>query len=219
MATHGLIAQVLVSKYGDHAPLYRQPQIFARHGVEPGRSTLANWVGGACWWLEPLHTRLAANVFAADKLFADDTPIAVLDPGRGGPRQAGCGSIRGTIGRGPVRTRRRPSTSTALIARPSDLRLTSAALAASCRSMAMPGSTEATEAPGDNANGRAVREMAMTVPPSSGAYPPKRGWLSGRRAAIRTSALVRSAHRPGPNPTRIAADPATSTSRLINTYR
>jgi transposase len=83
MATPGLVAQVLVSKYGDHTPLYRQARIFARHDVELDRSTLANWVGGACWWLEPLHARLAANIFASDKLFADDTPIAVLDPGRG----------------------------------------------------------------------------------------------------------------------------------------
>jgi transposase len=83
MATPGLIAQVLVSKYCDHTPLYRQSQIFARHGIELDRSTLANWVGGACWWLEALHARLAANVFASTKLFADDTPLPVLDPGRG----------------------------------------------------------------------------------------------------------------------------------------
>jgi transposase len=83
MAAPGLVAQVLVSKYCDHAPLYRQAQIFTRHGIELDRSTLANWVGGACWWLETLHARLAANVFASSKLFADDTPIPVLDPGRG----------------------------------------------------------------------------------------------------------------------------------------
>jgi transposase len=83
MASPGLLAHVLVSKYCDHTPLYRQTQIFARHGVEIGRSTLANWVGGACWWLEPLQARLAAHVFASDKVFADDTPIPVLDPGRG----------------------------------------------------------------------------------------------------------------------------------------
>jgi hypothetical protein len=47
------------------------------------RSTLSNWVSGACWWLEALHERLAKNVFASRKLFADDTPILVLDPGRG----------------------------------------------------------------------------------------------------------------------------------------
>jgi len=64
-------------------PLYRQSQIFARHGVDLPRSTLAGWVGGACWWLEALHERLAKNVFASDHLFADDTPVPVLDPGRG----------------------------------------------------------------------------------------------------------------------------------------
>ena len=64
-------------------PAHRQSQIFARHGVEIDRSTLANWVGGACWWLEPLQARLAAHVFGSGKIFADDTPIPVLDPGRG----------------------------------------------------------------------------------------------------------------------------------------
>jgi transposase len=83
MATPGLVAHVLVSKYCDHTPLYRQAQIFARHGIELDRSTLANWVGGACWWLEVLRARLAANIFASAKLFADDTPLPVLDPGRG----------------------------------------------------------------------------------------------------------------------------------------
>jgi transposase len=83
LATPALLAHVLVSKYCDHLPLYRQSQIFTRQGVELDRSTLANWVGGACWWLEPLQARLAEHVFASHKLFADDTPIQVLDPGRG----------------------------------------------------------------------------------------------------------------------------------------
>lgn len=83
LASPGLLAHVLVAKYGDHLPLYRQSQIFARHGVELDRSTLANWVGGACWWLEPLQAKLAEHVFASQKLFVDDTPIPVLDPGRG----------------------------------------------------------------------------------------------------------------------------------------
>jgi transposase len=83
LATPGLLAQVLVSKYCDHLPLYRQSQMFARQGVELDRSTLANWVGGATWWLEPLRDRLAEHVFGSQKLFADDTPIPVLDPGRG----------------------------------------------------------------------------------------------------------------------------------------
>ena len=58
-------------------------QIFARHGIEIDRSTLANWVGGACWWLRPLAELLLGSIFASQKLFADDTPIPVLDPGRG----------------------------------------------------------------------------------------------------------------------------------------
>lgn len=83
LASPALLAHVLVAKYCDHLPLYRQSQIFARQGVELDRSTLANWVGGACWWLEPLKTRLAEHIFASNKLFADDTPLPVLDPGHG----------------------------------------------------------------------------------------------------------------------------------------
>ncbi len=83
LATPALLAHVLVSKYADHLPLYRQAQIFARLGVELGRSTLAGWVGGACWWLDALHERLGHHIFASGHLFADDTPMPVLDPGRG----------------------------------------------------------------------------------------------------------------------------------------
>ncbi len=83
LATPALLTQVLVSKYCDHTPLYRQAQIFARHGVDIDRSTLSGWVGGACWWLDALHDRLCRNIFASGLLFADDTPVPVLDPGRG----------------------------------------------------------------------------------------------------------------------------------------
>ncbi|EAQ33460.1 putative transposase [Nitrobacter sp. Nb-311A] len=83
LASPALLSHVLVSKYCDHLPLYRQSQIFARQGVTLDRSTLANWIGGACWWLEPLQSKLAEHIFASQKLFADDTPIPVLDPGRG----------------------------------------------------------------------------------------------------------------------------------------
>ncbi len=83
LATPGLIAHVLVSRYCDHLPLYRQSRIFARHGLEISRSTLSGWIGAACWWLEALHERLVAHVMAGDRVFADDTPLPVLDPGRG----------------------------------------------------------------------------------------------------------------------------------------
>jgi transposase len=83
MATEALLAQVLVGKYADHLPLYRQAQIFARQDIELDRSTLSNWVGRACWWLEPLYERLLARILGSTKIFADDTPLPVLDPGRG----------------------------------------------------------------------------------------------------------------------------------------
>jgi transposase len=82
LATPALLSHVLVSKYCDHLPLYRQSRIFARQGVELELSTLAGWVGGACWWLDALHTQLGRHILASDHLFADDTPIPVLDPGR-----------------------------------------------------------------------------------------------------------------------------------------
>jgi transposase len=83
MATEALLAHVLVNKYADHLPLYRQVQIFARHGVILDRSTLCTWVGRVCWWLEPLHELLLSTVLASPKVFADDTTLPVLDPGRG----------------------------------------------------------------------------------------------------------------------------------------
>lgn len=87
LAGPGLLAHVLVSKYADHLPLYRQSQIFARDGIDLDRSTLADWVGGASALLEPLVGALGRYVFAADKLHADDTPVPVLCPGRGTTRQ------------------------------------------------------------------------------------------------------------------------------------
>ncbi len=83
MATEALLAHVLVNKYADHLPLYRQSQIFARQGVTLDRSTLCNWVGRACWWLAPLHELMLSTVLSSPKVFADDTTLPVLDPGRG----------------------------------------------------------------------------------------------------------------------------------------
>ena len=83
MAGPGLLAHVLVSKYSDHLPLYRQEQIYAREGVELDRSTMAAWVGGASQLLEPLVGALRRHVMAGQKLHADDTPIPVLAPGNG----------------------------------------------------------------------------------------------------------------------------------------
>jgi transposase len=83
MAGPGLLAHVLVSKYCDHLPLYRQSEIYARQDVELERSTLADWVGGASQLLSPLVHALSRYVTAASKLHADDTPVPVLAPGNG----------------------------------------------------------------------------------------------------------------------------------------
>src|SRR5580700_6331027 len=83
MPTEATIAQVLVSKYADHLPLYRQAQIYARQGIGLDRSTLADWVGHAAWHLRPLQERLLARLKERPRLFADETTAPVLDPGRG----------------------------------------------------------------------------------------------------------------------------------------
>ncbi len=83
VAGPGLLAHVLVSKYCDHLPLYRQSKIYAREGVELERSTLADWVGGTSQLLAPLVEALRRHVMAAGKLHADDTPVPVLAPGNG----------------------------------------------------------------------------------------------------------------------------------------
>jgi transposase len=83
MAGPGLLAHVLVAKYSDHLPLYRQSEIYEREGVELDRSTLADWVGGASRTLEPLINTLRQYVLAASKLHGDDIPVPVLAPGNG----------------------------------------------------------------------------------------------------------------------------------------
>lgn len=81
--TEALIAQVLVSKYADHLPLYRQAQIYARQGIELDRSTLADWVGRAAWYLRPLRDHILERLRRSERLFANETTAPVLDPGRG----------------------------------------------------------------------------------------------------------------------------------------
>jgi transposase len=79
----GLLAQVLAAKYADHCPLYRQQAIYARAGVELERATLADWVGAAARLLAPLVEGIGRYVLTAEKVHTDDTPVPVLDPGRG----------------------------------------------------------------------------------------------------------------------------------------
>lgn len=83
LPTEALIAHVLVSKYADHTPLYRQAQIYSRQGIELDRSTLANWVGKAAFELKPVFECLLENLKKSTKLYMDETRAPVLDPGRG----------------------------------------------------------------------------------------------------------------------------------------
>lgn len=83
LPTERLVADIVVSKFADHLPLYRQSQIMARSHVFIERSTLAHWVGAAAAELQPLHDWLVAELKKSPKLFCDETPCPVLDPGRG----------------------------------------------------------------------------------------------------------------------------------------
>jgi transposase len=83
-----LLAHVLVGKFCDHLPLYRQSAIYARSGIKLERSTLADWVGQSAQSLDPLVAALRRYVLAADKVHADDTPLPVLAPGEGRTKTA-----------------------------------------------------------------------------------------------------------------------------------
>ena len=83
----GLLAHVLVAKYLDGLPLYRLSAILEREGVEIERQTLADWVGRGAWWLSRLAEAIGAYALSHGIIWTDDTPIAVLAPGRGRTRQ------------------------------------------------------------------------------------------------------------------------------------
>jgi len=80
LAGPGLLAHILVAKFDDHLPLYRQGEIFARLGADIPRSTLIDWCGQAAAAIRPVANLIRAEVMAGDRLHADDTPIRVLDP-------------------------------------------------------------------------------------------------------------------------------------------
>jgi hypothetical protein len=86
--TAGLVAHTLVSRFVDHVPYYRQEQINARSGVHTPRSTLASWAGAGGAALAPLYEALREFVLKAKVLHADETPVAMLDPGAGKTRKA-----------------------------------------------------------------------------------------------------------------------------------
>lgn len=135
--TEALIAQVLVAKYADHLPLYRQAQIYARQGIQLDRSTLADWTGRAAWYLCPLRDHILERLRRSERLFADEMAAPVLDPGRGrtktGHLWACARDDRPWGGADPPRS----PTSTLPTARASGQKRTSAASQASCRSISL----------------------------------------------------------------------------------
>jgi len=106
LAGPALLAHVLVSKYADHLPLYRQSEIYEREGVELDRSTLADWVGGASRVLAPLVEATRRYVLQAAKLHGDDIPVPVLAPGNGKTKTGRCGPMSVMIARREIRARR-----------------------------------------------------------------------------------------------------------------
>lgn len=82
-ATFATLAHIVVSKFDHHLPLYRQAEMMAAQGLDIDRSTLAGWTGQAAALLDPVVSRIRDAVLGADKIHADDTPVRVLDPGRG----------------------------------------------------------------------------------------------------------------------------------------
>ena len=87
-AGSGLLAHILVQKYCNHLPLYRQSQIYEREDIEISRSTMAGWMGQCARLLEPLVGELRKEVFSSSQIFGDDTPVKVLAPGLGRTRTA-----------------------------------------------------------------------------------------------------------------------------------
>lgn len=88
LAALGLLAQVVIQKYVDHLPLYRQEAIFARSGIELSRTTLAEWIGVVGLRLQPLVDAMKARLLTEPILHADETPVTQLDPGAGKTRRA-----------------------------------------------------------------------------------------------------------------------------------
>ncbi len=81
LPTEALIAHVIVSKFADHLPFYRQSQILAREGLDLHRATLADWAGKAAFHLRPIVKCMLEDIKTSGKLFMDETPVPVLDPG------------------------------------------------------------------------------------------------------------------------------------------
>ncbi len=159
----GLLAHVLVNKYADHLPLYRQSQIFEREGIDLDRSTLADWIGKSAALLEPLAKAVERHVLGGQAIFADDTPLKLLSPVRVKPRPRGSGLMSGMNGHGRVKCPRRHSIAFRVTARANSRLSISRIIPAGCMRTDIPGSM--------NLCGRPLhcKEKLPYLPPRSGA--------------------------------------------------
>ncbi len=147
MPTEATVAHVIVSKYADHLPLYRQAQIYSRQGIDLDRSTLAAWVGRAAFELKPVYDALLADLKRSTKLFMDETTAPVLDPGR---RKTKTGYFWALArdDRPGAETTRPASPSPTRRGDPANTPSTSSkASPALCRSMATPATTDCSNSP------------------------------------------------------------------------
>ena len=214
----GLLAHIVVSKFDDHLPLYRQAEIFAREGVSLETSTLSGWVGATAAALKPLVDALAANVFAGDTLYVDDTPVPVLAPGTGKtktgrlwtPAFARAGSMFATSGRLPAPARRRRCSSIRPTARASTQRRICRTSRGSSTPTAMPGSTGCSPATGSRrplAGPMSAANSSTSMPPMAPRSPSRLSTAS----AISTGSKRRS---PACRPTCGALNVRNDQSRL-----
>ena len=151
--TEAMVAHVLVARYADHLPLYRQAQILARQGVILERSTLSFWMGYAAAEVAPVVARLREMMLASTRIFADETVVPVLDPGRGRTKQGYFWAIARDDRPWGGHSRRPWSTATRLAADTSTPTRCSAATAASCSATA---TRPTRSSPGPNATEPAV---------------------------------------------------------------
>lgn len=141
LPTEATVAHVLVSKYADHLPLYRQAQIMSRQGIDLDRSTLADWVGRAAYELRPVFDALMADLKRSTKLFMDETRAPVLDPGSRKTKADTSGRWRVMTDPGMAAHRRAWPSPTHPVAADSMPNGYCRASPAFCRSMAMPDTT------------------------------------------------------------------------------
>src|SRR4051794_38334934 len=179
-AGHSLLAMILFEKYGQHQPLNRQAERYAREGVPLSLSTLADQVGACCAVLTPLLRRVEAHVFTAERLHGDDTTVPVLAKGKTitgrvwTPACAGAGCMYGMTGHLPAPTRRRRCSTIRAIAAASTLRRIWPVMPGSSRPTPMVAITSCTRPIASR--GRSSRRPAGRMPAG-----PSSSWLISRR--------------------------------------